>query len=307
MKNDFENYLKSESLEGLSTINKSDLHNHFGKGGRIDYLSSQCKVHIEAPPKKFDSLAHMDEWFKENIKYKCSYMDRLEAAFVQARRDNIQVLAASFGSDKEMPSFIQTMKILNRNHAPKTLLLPELALDRGCDVDLELSKLDEILSYDWFKSIDIIGGESDQPIENFTKIYRKAKEHGLRLKAHVGEFGSADDIMRAIEVLSLDEVHHGIACSNSKGIMKWLSNHKIQLNICPSSNVKLGVVKDYSVHPIRIIYDYGIPVTINSDDILVFNQSVSQEYLNLYQCGLMSAKALNEIRILGLKQTDYYE
>ncbi len=62
----------------------------------------------------------------------------------------------------------------------------------------------------------------------------------------------------------------------------------------------LNRVKGYNSHPIKELYSYGIPVTINSDDMLIFNQSVSQDYLNIYNSGLLSAKELNEIRETGL-------
>jgi len=63
---------------------------------------------------------------------------------------------------------------------------------------------------------------------------RKAHEHGLIRKAHVGEFGGTDDVMRYAEELELDQIQHGIAASESPQIMKWLAKHKIQLNICPT-------------------------------------------------------------------------
>jgi adenosine deaminase len=206
----------------------------------------------------------------------------------------------------DVEAFIHTMKNFNQQLAPNTILLPELAFERWCDVDKEFSRLDEILSYNWFKSVDINAGEFEQPIKNFKKIYRKAKEHGLRLKAHVGEFGTADDVMEAVEELELDEVHHGIASARSEFVLNWLSKHKIQLNVCPTSNVMLRVVESYSAHPIRKLYDHGIPVTINTDDMLVFNQSVSQEYLNLFKSGLMTTDELNRIREIGLREIDYY-
>lgn len=66
------------------------------------------------------------------------------------------------------------------------------------------------------------------------------------------------------------------------------------------------MVESYSVHPIRKLYDHGIPLTINTDDMLVFNQSVSQEYLNLFKSGLMNAEELNHIREIGLREINYY-
>lgn len=309
----FKTYLQNHSLKGLSSIIKSDLHNHLGKGGNRNYIESIANIKIDMPPPTFESICHMDEWFKGNIRKYCPYLKRLEAAFVQAASDNISVLAASFGLDEEnriggmeLEAFIQTMKSFNQQFAPNTTLLPELAFSRGCDTDRELSRLDDILSYKWFKSLDINGVECEQPIKNFKKIYRKAREYGLRLKAHVGEFGTADDVMEAVEELELNEVHHGISAAKSEFVMKWLSKNRIQLNVCPTSNVMLRVVESYSVHPIRKLYDYGIPVTINTDDMLVFNQSISQEHLNLYVSGLMNADELDFIRETGLKEIEYY-
>jgi adenosine deaminase len=122
----------------------------------------------------------------------------------------------------------------------------------------------------------------------------------LTRKAHVGEFGSAEDVLEACEVLELQEVHHGIAAVQSIPVMSWLARNKIQLNIWPTSNIMLGRVEGYREHPIRILYEHGIPVTINTDDLLIFNQSVSQEYMNLFQAGLMTAEELDEIRLTGL-------
>ncbi len=128
-----------------------------------------------------------------------------------------------------------------------------------------------------------------------------AKSKGLLLRAHVGEFGTADDIMEAVEELELQEVHHGIAAANSKQIMKWVADNKIQLNICPTSNIMLGLVENYASHPIRKLYDAGIPVTINTDDLLIFNQTISQEYLNLFNANLFNENELNSIRETGLR------
>lgn len=122
------------------------------------------------------------------------------------------------------------------------------------------------------------------------------------MKAHVGELGSFEDVQEAVETLELDEVHHGIAAANSKSVMKFLAENKIRLNVCPTSNYMLNVCPKIEEHPIRILYDYGISVSVNTDDLLIFNSSVSEEFLKLYQCGLMKASELNEIRKCGLKE-----
>ena len=311
---DFIKALNEQDLKKLSMCEKSDLHSHAGRGGSVKYIADWANVEIALPPTKFESLSHMQRWYSENIKPHCvglrGHLKRWEAAFYQAKQDGIKVLAMSFAPDEVemvggMDSFINILTEYHHTFSNDTMFLPELAYDRACNVEQEIENMDELLSHGYFKSIDICCNEFAQPIKNFKYLYRKALSYGLKLIAHVGEFGTADDVMEAVEELELNEVHHGIAAANSDFIMNWLANHKIQLNVCPTSNVMLGLVENYKVHPIRKLYSAGIPVTINTDDLLIFNQTISQEYMNLYNCGLLSAEELDEIRRIGLSEVEF--
>jgi adenosine deaminase len=147
-----------------------------------------------------------------------------------------------------------------------------------------------------FETLDLSGDEGAQPIEVFRPLYRKAQTAGLRLKAHVGEWGTADDVWRAVEVLDLDEVQHGIAAAASPRVTRLLADAGIRLNVCPTSNVKLGRVRRLSEHPIRALFDAGVRVTIGTDDPLIFGATLSEEFLGLYQAGVMTAWELDIIR-----------
>ena len=164
----------------------------------------------------------------------------------------------------------------------------------------------ECLEHFWghpvFYSIDLYGDELAQPIYNFIPIYEKAKENGLVLKAHIGEWGSAKDIMEGARKLHLDEVQHGIAAASCEETMAYLKENKIRLNITPTSNLMLGRVKDLSNHPIQVLYRKGLDVTINSDDVLIFDSDVSKEYLRLFEAGCLSEEELDNIRLNGLKK-----
>lgn len=82
--------------------------------------------------------------------------------------------------------------------------------------------------------------------------------------------------------------------------MRFLADNNIQLNVCPTSNVLLGRVESLAAHPIRRLYDAGVRVTVNTDDALVFGKSVSEEFLALYQHGVLDAEALDRIRLNSL-------
>lgn len=314
MKKTFISALEKGSLVEVSTFPKSELHSHAGRGGNVKYIAEWAGKNIALPPQKFSSLSDMQQWYSDNIRClslgKEGQIRRWEACFLQATDDSIDVLALSFSTSEialvgGMDAFIEILTKFNNKISPDTIFLPELTYDRACNVEKELFELEDILSYSYFKSIDICCNEFAQPIKNFKQLYQKAKNHGLRLKAHVGEFGTADDVMEAVEELELNEVHHGIAAVKSPFVMNWLAHHKIQLNICPTSNVMLGVVDEYKNHPIKQLYRAGIPITINTDDLLIFNQTVSQEYLNLYSSGALTADELEQIRYIGLNEVNY--
>ena len=148
----------------------------------------------------------------------------------------------------------------------------------------------------FFQSIDLYSRQEVCPPEVMKPLFTKARAAGMKLKAHVGEFEDAEEIRRTVEVLDLDEVQHGIAAAESTKVMRWLSENQTQLNVCPTSNVMLNGVPDIAAHPIRILFDNGVPVTINTDDLMIFGQSVSEEYRNLYRAGVFSAQELEDIR-----------
>ena len=104
----------------------------------------------------------------------------------------------------------------------------------------------------------------------------------------------------AVEILELDAVQHGIGAADSPDVMKWLADLKIPLNVSPASNIGLKRVRSYQVHPIRVLYDHGVRVTINTDDVMLFNKGNSEQYLKLFRCGLFSSGELDEIRMNGL-------
>ena len=135
-----------------------------------------------------------------------------------------------------------------------------------------------------------------QPPEAYKSLYKEAKLVGLKLKAHVGEFGGPDIIEQTLRMFELNEIQHGVKAVLSNTLMKLLSGERIRLNVCPSSNVALSVAPSLAEHPIKILVDNGVRVSINSDDLTIFNSSVSEEYLKLWQAGTLTAHQLEAIR-----------
>lgn len=307
MKDKFTKALEKNDILEMRKVPKGDLHNHGTRGGNKKYIEEWAGVIIPNPP-KFRNLMDMNSWSDQNIKSllqgKLGFEKRIEAAFVQAKMDGVIVLNMSINIDEasfygnSVENMVHALKRIHKEFAPDVIFMPEIALNSFTPIDKMNSMLEQFLDQHYFKSLDMYGDET--ALCNYKKIFKNAKEKGLILKAHVGEFGSAELVREVVEELELDQVQHGIAAANSKSVMKWLCDNKIQLNVCLSSNVFLCRVLDYKTHPIRKLHDNGIKVTINTDDMLIFNQSISDEFFNLYNTGLFNATELNEIRGNGI-------
>ena len=230
----------------------------------------------------------------------------VRAAFMQAESDGVTVLEMSIdlylGKMLNIPAseIIATVDKLHREIAPEIIFRPELGFNRSISVRSLMAVFEPFLAFDYFKAIDLYDNESAQPVLNFRELFRFAKQNGFRCKAHSGEFGSAESVRETVELLELDAVQHGIGAADDPDVMRWLAENKIILNVCPASNIGLKRVKSYKTHPIRILYDHGVKVTLNTDDVMLFNKGNSEQFLKLYQCGLFSAGELNEIRLNGL-------
>lgn len=311
----FTEALKSGDSENKRRFPKADLHNHFVLGGSRDYLFSKTGYEIKPITKPLDSMSEMDAWSGKYIgdRFNSSEGRKLliEATFAQAKADGVSLL--EIGEDvwglgeffrNDIGELIATFQEANELIAPEIELRLQIGLSRHCPVDY----LEDCLKHFWrhreFYSIDLYGDEQAQPIENFIPIYEKAAQNGLVLKAHVGEWGTAQDIVTAVEALHLDEVQHGIAAVQDEDVVGFLAENRIRLNITPSSNVLLGRAPDMAHHPIAQLYRKGVDVTINSDDVLIFDSDVSKEYFRLYQSGCLTAEELDDIRMNGLRKTD---
>ena len=304
--------LRQKNLEKVRAFPKSDLHNHFVLGASRAYLREMTGIQIEPIKSPLSSMDGMHAWNRENLGERFNTPDMrkllIRAAFQQAKDDGITVL--EIGEDvwglgeffhHDTAELVEAFAAARREIAPHIELRLQIGLSRHCPIEY----LEDCLSYFWgnkaFYSIDLYGDEFAQPIENFKAIYRRAKKEGLRLKAHVGEWGTAGDVRRAVEELELDEVQHGISAIHDESVVRFLADHHIRLNITPSSNVLLGRVSSMADHPIGPLYRSGVDVTINSDDILIFDSDVSKEYLRLYGSGCLSAEELDSIRHNGLQ------
>lgn len=307
----FNESLINENKNLFDSLKKTNLHAHA-------LLSSNQKNFMNEfhrPMKNCEVLSNyqnFDKCIKDNlselIANKESQLKLYELSILTAIDDGVSVfdISVDYKSvyrifDGSICNYINEMKKLKDKYKNKIILNYDLGINREGYMKEHNYLIKKLIESKIFNGIDLIGDELSKSLNNFKKIYKIAKNNNLVLKAHIGEYGDAKSIKKAIKILKLNEIQHGISIVNNEKIMKYAKKKNIIFNVCISSNIVLLNNININNHPIRKMYDYGLKVTINTDDELIFNSSLFNEYLLLYKNEIFNSKELYEILNNGLK------
>jgi adenosine deaminase len=129
--------------------------------------------------------------------------------------------------------------------------------------------------------LSIGGDEVHYPPELFTELFARAQQAGLYLTAHAGEVRGPESVWGAIRSLHVRRIGHGIHAIEDPQLVAFLRDNHLSLDVCPTSNVRTGAVAALADHPVRRLFDAGVPITLSSDDPALFETNLTQEYLLL--------------------------
>lgn len=126
-------------------------------------------------------------------------------------------------------------------------------------------------------AIGIGGAEEKGPAIWFKDLYKEARDRGLRLTAHAGETVGPESIWAAIEI-GAERIGHGIRAIDDPKLMQVLREKNIPLEVSITSNVRTGAVRSLEEHPVKKLFDAGLPVILNTDDPALFGCTLLGEY-----------------------------
>lgn len=146
------------------------------------------------------------------------------------------------------------------------------------------------------------GKEPGFPCEPYAKWFEKALSVGLHSAPHAGELSGPESIWGAIKVLGAERIGHGVRAIDDPKLIEYLREHEICLEVCPTSNLRLGVFSMMQAHPIKRLHDEGVVVTINSDDPPLFNTTMNEEWVEVARAHDFTLEQLDEIRTNAAKR-----
>lgn len=126
--------------------------------------------------------------------------------------------------------------------------------------------------------LDLAGNEADFPAEPFKGIFKEAKQSGLFVTIHAGEWSGPQNVRQAIEELYADRIGHGVRSLEDDYTTRLARDRQIAFEVCITSNYQTGVVKSIETHPFKKMLDAGLNATINTDDPSISQITLSNEY-----------------------------
>ncbi len=253
--------------------------------------------------------------FRINQQVLCSYdaIRRVTEENVEdAARENIRLVELRFA-----PAFIAAEKeikydeimegVLDGVHRGMEAHQVQVGLicilPRTYPIEANRGVTEELLRYasgshrcaDRLCGLDLADAEKDVDTEPLAELVRDATEAGLGITVHTGENTSADHVKRSLEVYSPRRIGHGIRSWGDRECIDSLRKNEIHLEVCPTSNVRTNSVASYKEHPLPLLRDAGVSVSVNSDDPHLFAIDLTHELeicMRFYGWGIDDLRAL---------------
>jgi adenosine deaminase len=173
--------------------------------------------------------------------------------------------------------------------------LVSLVRERGPEHALEVAEIAASCAECGVVGLDLAGDEENFPPALFARACEVAREAGLGITVHAGEFSGPASVWTAIYQLGATRIGHGFRAVEDPELVAYLRDHGITLEICLTSNVRLGLVPSWKGHPVRALFHAGVRVTLNSDDPLLLQTNLTSEmYLAARELGF----SLDELRTM---------
>jgi adenosine deaminase len=157
---------------------------------------------------------------------------------------------------------------------------------------------------DGIVGLDLAGNEAEFKYEPFYGVFKEARQAGLHVTIHAGEWGPAIHIQDAIEQFEAERVGHGVRVLEDANITALARERQTALEVCITSNYQSGVVTSLEAHPLMKLADSGLNVTINTDDPSISRITLSHEYYAACE-GLAMPQNVLKQRIIAAAQAGF--
>jgi aminodeoxyfutalosine deaminase len=150
-------------------------------------------------------------------------------------------------------------------------------------------------------ALGLAGLEVDTPRSAFSKSFDLARDAGLHVVSHAGETTGPETIWSALRDLRAERIGHGLSCVDDSSLLTYLAEHRVPVEVCPTSNICTRATPSLADHPLPRMLAAGIPVTLATDDPGMFHCDLNGEYLLCHERFGLDRNDLAELARTGVR------
>ncbi|HSL42976.1 MAG TPA: adenosine deaminase [Anaerolineales bacterium] len=294
------------SLNTYRAFPKVELHRHLEGSLRLDTMVDIARQHgitIPADVLRLSTLVQIQEEDKFTFQNFLAKFNTLRLfyrspdaiyritreAVEDAAKDNVKYMelrftpvalsrAERFPLHDVMDWVISSAAEAGKTHGVIVRLIASMNRHESTELAEQVAWLAVEHLHDGMVAIDLAGNEAEFKTEPFYGVIKEARQSGLHITIHAGEWGPATNVKEAIEELGAERVGHGVRVLEDKNIVALARERGTAFEVCVTSNYQSGVVGSLDTHPLMQMLEAGLNVTINTDDPSISRITLSHEY-----------------------------
>ena len=314
--------------ELLRALPKTDLHCHLDGSMRLKtILALAAEQKVKLPAETEDGLAraiHMGEVCKSLEDYLVAFdvtlsvLQTADALYrsayelaIDAAAENVKYLEVRYSPALHqqkglkmttiVDSVLEGLRAAKRETGIKCGLIVCGIRHMSPQTSVRLAELCVAYKNRGVIAFDLAGAEVNFPAKDHKDAFQLILKNNVNCTAHAGEAYGPESISQAIHFLGAHRIGHGTRLREDGDLLNYINDHRIPLEVCPTSNVQTGAVTDLKSHPLKFYFDYGLRVTINTDNRLITDTTVTKEYWTAHQEMGLSLEDLTTIMVSGFK------
>ncbi|HYI00089.1 adenosine deaminase [Hyalangium sp.] len=314
--------------ELLHALPKTDLHCHLDGSMRLKTileLAEQQKIKL--PADDVDGLAqaiHMGQVCQSLEEYLVAFdvtlsvLQTAEALYraahelaVDAAAENVRYLEVRYSPALHLQKGLKMTTVIDSVLEGLRAAKRETGIKCGvivCGIrhinpqtSMRLAELSVAYKNRGVIGFDLAGAEASFPAKDHKEAFQLILKNNVNCTAHAGEAFGPESIGQAIHYLGAHRIGHGTRLREDGDLLNYVNDHRIPLEVCPSSNVQTGAVPSLAAHPLKFYLDYGLRVTINTDNRLITDTTVTKELWLAHKEMGLALEDLNTLIVSGFK------
>jgi adenosine deaminase len=314
----------------LHAMPKVDLHRHLEGSLRLSTLSEIARNHgIDLPSydieylRRFATVATDERPDFHLFLAKFSFLRRFYTtqaaveriayeAVADAAADNIRYMELRFNPvalsrhqgfslDSVTRWVCNTVAQAQRDHNITVRLILQIGRDESVETASQIARIALDYREHGVVGLDLAGDEVHYPARRFAEVFQRARREGLNITVHAGEAGGAENVREAVELLGAQRIGHGVRAIENSDVIHLLRTRGVTLEVCPTSNIQTGVVRQFWQHPLPDLLALDLRVTINTDDPSISDTTLTDEYMTVM---LAMGVTLEQIKSMILTAVD---